>query len=88
MIGAFVINDETDVCFVQYGEHESIAAMRITRPNLCVATLADGTEEMFTTELNHQIITALRSKIDILVAHLNDDGNVLDEYNVPLSFAP
>lgn len=85
MIGAFVINDEADVCFVQYGAHESISAMRMAEGNICVVTLTDGSEQMFTTELNNQIVEALRAKADILVAHLSDDGAALEEYTVPFS---
>lgn len=49
--------------------------------------LEDGSEDMCTTELNEVIIKSLARKSDILIAHLDDDGELLTEYIVPLAIA-
>lgn len=84
MIGLFAINSKNDVCFVQYGHHQKISLLRVVPGNSCVAQLDDGTEEMFTTELNAEILAAVRILTELLVVHMSDDGEPVDEYVVPL----
>lgn len=85
VLGAFMVNPEGDICFAQVGEHAQIAAIRIAPGSCAIAVFEDGSEDMFTTEIHADILSAMKIKKDILIAHVGDDGKAVTEYVVPLS---
>ena len=85
LIGLFMINPEGEVCFAQVGDHQRLTEIRIVPGPCAVAVLADGTEEMFTSEIHAEILAPMKATNQILVAHLDDDGKAIDEYTIPLT---
>lgn len=85
LFGLFMLNPEGEVCFAQIGEHHDLCRIRIVPGPSAIAVLRDGTEEMFTTEIDPIILSALQKHSEILVAHVGDNGKAVKEYAVPLS---
>jgi len=78
-------NPENEVCFAQVGEHHNLSAIRIVPGPACIAVLEDGSEELFTTEIEPVILGPLQKQKDILIAHVDESGKAIAEYTVPLS---
>ncbi len=85
LIGMFLLAEDGNVCFAQFGDHRRFHSLRIVPPQLCVVVLSDGSEDMFVHEIEHAMWTALRSAPDILIAHVADDGQLIEEYCVPVA---
>lgn len=85
IFGLFMLNPEGEVCFAQIGEHHVLHGVRIVSGGSAIAVLPDGSEEMFTSEIEPLIISALRKQTELLVAHVGEDGKCLREYNVALN---
>lgn len=84
MIGFLAINEDGAACFAQLGQHQRIAALRILPGPCCVVSLADGSEEMFTHEIHGDLIEALNGQTEAIIGHFDDDGEIREEYSVPL----
>lgn len=86
MIGLFLINDENKLAFAQYGEHQKISQFRFHQDtSMCIVELASGHEESFDDVMHDEIREALERNPTILVGHMTDSNNALDEYDVPVS---
>ena len=86
MIASFMINPEQQVCLAQFGKHQKITGLRIASGSLCMIIMEDEHEEMFTEEIHQNVLSALKNQDDILIAHIDDDGEPIDEYAAPVSF--
>lgn len=84
MIGVFALDDDNLPYFVQYGEHEHIESFRFTPERYGIVVLADGTEQMFTTQVHHDVFATLTELSRLPVVHMTDDGTPLDTYDVPI----
>lgn len=84
LTGAFLVNKQDALCFVQVGVPVKLASIRIVPGPCIIATLPDGSDEMFTDQLDAKILAAMMGKNTILIAHIGDDRKFLDEYFVPL----
>jgi hypothetical protein len=81
----FLINDEGRLGFLQYGDHKHIKAFRLHRDsNLCLVELEDGQEDCFDDGMHDEIRDALETNRVILVGHMADANEVVDEYEVPV----
>jgi hypothetical protein len=85
LFGLFMLSPEGEVCFAQIGVHHDLKAIRVVAGPSAIAVLSDDTEEMFATEINPVILSALQKHSEILVAHVGEDGKAVTEYTVPLS---
>jgi hypothetical protein len=88
LIGVFLINDEDRLGFVQYGEHKRIKSFRLhLESNLCLVELEDGQEDCFDDGMHDEIRNAFKTNSVILVGHLTDANEVIDEYEAPVVLA-
>jgi hypothetical protein len=88
MIGIFLVNQKDELCFAQYGEHKDIAGFRFhTDTGMCIAVLATGGEETFVDAMHDEIRPYLSKEQQVLVADLDDDGQLTREYSVGLAVA-
>lgn len=86
MIGLFLINDENQVAFAQHGEHQRISRFRLHQDtNMCIVELASGHEESFDDVMHDEIREALERNPSVLVGHMTANGEVLDEYDAPVT---
>lgn len=85
---AFLVNKQNEPCFLQVGEPVRIAAIRITARSYITLSLRDGAEEMLTDQLDPRILDAMSGKTTILVAHMTEDKQLLEEYFAPITFSP
>lgn len=84
VVGVFLVNPEGDVCFAQAGEHQKIVSLRLVAGPSAIAVYPDGSEDMFTSEIHTDILTPMLKKSEILIAHIDENGEAVEEYNVPL----
>ena len=86
MIGIFLRNEENEICFVQVSRDEEIASFYyVARARMITAIMADGEEETVTSEIAPEIHQALVPATRILIAHLDEKGEVEREYWAALS---
>ena len=84
MIGIFALDNTSKPSFIQYGEHERIASFRFTPERYGTVVLADETEQMFTTQVHHEVFAALKDLPRLPVVHMSDDGTPIEHYDVPI----
>lgn len=88
MHGIFLLNSNNEVAFAQLGEYVRIEAFRYIRDaRACVVVHSNGQEELFTTEQPQPLIDCLERSNTILVAHVDEAGQTITEYSVPLHLA-
>ncbi len=88
MIGIFLINNDGEPAFAQYGVHQNIAQFRLHRDvGMCVVVTSDGSEETLDDELPQEIIERIKKRNALLVAHINPDGTVATEYESAIELA-
>ena len=81
MIGFFLRNKENDVCFVQVSRDGDIASFHYaTDAKMMTVIMKDETEETITSEIAPEIHEVLIPASKILVALLNDKGELEREY--------
>lgn len=88
MIGTFVLTDSDDICFIRREQDEFpviSSFFYIPGDRIMSVVLEDGTEEMVTTQIDERFAPALKKAKSILVADLDEEGDVVKEYKVPLS---
>jgi hypothetical protein len=81
MIGIFLRNRDNEICFVQVSKDEDIAAFHYTAdPRIMTVMLETGEEETITSEIAPEIHEALVGQDQVLVALLDDTGELEREY--------
>lgn len=89
MIGMFLINEDDKLAFVQYGDHKHIAQFRFHQDtNMCIVELASGDEESFDDVMHDEIRAALQNNAEVLVGHMTDENEVIEEYDAPIVVVP
>jgi hypothetical protein len=88
MIGLFLRNKANEVCFVQASRESEIASFHYAaHAKMITVIMADGAEETVTTEIAPEIHEVLVPAKRILVALLDDKGDMEREYWAELSVA-
>jgi hypothetical protein len=87
LTGFFLLADDNTVCFSRIDGHRRIKSLRLVPSQLCLAVLDDDTEDMFVHEMDREIWQALCEASDILVAHIDANGQPIEEYRVPVAIA-
>ena len=82
MIGVFVRNLEGDVGFARPdGTYPDIARFHYAPlTKIMTVTTIDGHEETFTSEMTPDLHEALQSADQIIVAHIGNEGDPVQEY--------
>jgi hypothetical protein len=85
MIATFMINPEKEVCLAQFSGHINVAQLRFIEGGLCIIDGQDGSEEIFTDEIHQDVMSALKEEEKILIAHIDDEGQLLKEYEADIT---
>lgn len=86
MFGLFLVNEKQKLAFAQFGQHAKIERFRYVRDaRLCLVVHTQGIEELFTTEQPAEVARCLEALPDVLVAHIDQEGNTIEEYTVPIT---
>ncbi len=81
MIGIFLRNKENEICFVQMSREGEIASFHYAaHARMITVIMTDGEEETVTSEIAPEIHEALAPAKQILVALLDDEGELEREY--------
>lgn len=89
MIGFFLINKQGQLAFTQLGQHKQIAGFRYHEgAAMCMVELETGEEDAFNEQTPPAVVTAMKANTQILVAHLDKQGETLAEYFVPMRVVP
>lgn len=84
MIGAFAVQPERTVQFLQMPPHTQIKQMRLVDGGCVVVECVDGTEDMFTAEIDKRILDHLLSQDFITVSEVDFEGSIVRAYSVLL----
>ena len=88
MIGIFLRNKENEICFAQMSREGEIASFHYAaHARMITVIMTDGEEETVTSEIAPEIHEALVPARQILVALLDDAGELEREYWAELSVA-
>ena len=86
MIGIFLRNKENEICFVQVSRNGDIASFHYAaHAKMITVIMTNGEEETVTSEIAPEIHEALVPAERILVALLDDEGELEREYWTELS---
>lgn len=86
MIGFLLRNNQNEICFARVEKGADIISFHYAPSMKTLNVLYDDeSEEMFTSEISETIGRSMESLSQILVAHLDADGNPEREYLTPLT---
>ncbi len=86
MIGILLRNKQNEICFARVEKGADIVSFHYTPAMKILNVLYDDkSEEMFTSEVSETIHQSLKSLSQILVTHMDSDGNPEREYLTPLT---
>lgn len=86
MLGVFLVNPEKEICFAQIADYQDIESVRyVSDAQACIFHLTDGTEELVNDGVHEKLGDHLKSVPQIFVVHVDEQGEALKEYAVPIS---